>query len=53
MPYSKIQDIVISQGILGRIVSVGTVTAYSGYDESKLEISNVSNPKLVEETIFF
>ena len=52
MPYSKIQDVIISQGVLGRIASVGTVTVYSGYDESKLELNNVSKPKFVEETIF-
>ena len=52
MPYAKVQDVVVSQGILGKIVSVGTVTAYSGYDGSKLELNNISNPKKVEEIIF-
>ena len=52
MPYSKIQDIVVSQGIFGRIVSVGTVTAYSAYDGSKLELENINDPKHVESVIF-
>lgn len=52
MPYAKVQDVVVSQGIIGKIVSVGTVTAYSGYDESKLELGNISNPNNVEEIIF-
>jgi len=52
MPYAKVQDVVISQGILGKIASVGTVTAYSGYDNSKLELTNISNPNKVEEIIF-
>ena len=52
MPYTTIQDINTSQGILGRMVNVGSVSLYSAYDNNQMELKNVSNPSEVEEIIF-
>lgn len=52
MHYSKIQDVIVSQGLLGRLISVGTITIYSGYDGSNLELENINRPNNVEEIIF-
>ncbi|MDL2271096.1 PH domain-containing protein [Methanobrevibacter sp. OttesenSCG-928-I08] len=52
LPYSKIQDLSSSQSILGRILSVGSISIYSAYDNNQVIIKNVSNPNHIEEIIF-
>ncbi|GAA5817970.1 MAG: PH domain-containing protein [Methanobrevibacter sp. CfCl-M3] len=50
--YNHIQDIRLSQGILGRIFSVGNIDIYSGYSKESLKFLNVSTPKKVQKIIF-
>ncbi len=52
IPYSTIQDIDTSQGILARMFNVGTVTTFSAYDNNQMKLENISNPTKVEEIIF-
>ena len=52
MPYATIQDVNTSQSILDRIINVGTISLYSAYDNSQLELANVSNPSEIENIIF-
>ena len=52
MPYSTIQDIDTSQSIFARLFNVGTVSAFSAYDNNQIKLENVSNPSEVEEIIF-
>ncbi len=52
MPYSTIQDINTSQGILSRLFNVGSVSVYSAYDNNQMALENISDPSKVEEIIF-
>ena len=52
MPYSTIQDIDSSQGILARMFNVGTISVFSAYDNNQMKLENISNPSKVEEIIF-
>ncbi|WP_409200897.1 PH domain-containing protein [Methanobrevibacter sp. DSM 116169] len=52
MPYSSIQDVSSSQSILGRLFSVGSVFAYSAYDNNQIILNNISKPSNVEDIIF-
>ena len=52
MPYSTIQDINTSQSIFARMFNVGTVSAFSAYDNNQIKLENISNPSEVEEIIF-
>lgn len=52
MPYRTIQDINTSQSILARLFNVGTVSAFSAYDNNQIKLENISNPTKVEEIIF-
>ena len=52
MPYSTIQDVNTSQSILARLFNVGTVSAFSAYDNNQIKLENISNPSKVEEIIF-
>ncbi|WP_409197732.1 PH domain-containing protein [Methanobrevibacter acididurans] len=52
MPYNTIQDVVISQGIVGRMIGIGSVLLYSAYDGKDLQLTQISNPHEVEEIIF-
>lgn len=52
MPYATIQDINTSQSIFAKLLNVGTVSAFSAYDNNQLELKNISNPSEVEEIIF-
>ena len=52
MPYTAIQDINTSQGILARLFDVGTVSVFSAYDNNLMRIENISNPSKVEDIIF-
>src|SRR5574344_624741 len=52
MPYNTIQDVVINQGILGRIIGIGSVLLYSAYDGTDLELKQIMDPHNVEEIIF-
>ena len=51
MPYNTIQDINVSQNIIGRIISVGTLTLYSAYDGKDVELKDISSPNNVESMI--
>ena len=51
MPYSKVQDIDISQSFIGRIVGVGDIVIYGGHDNSETILDAVPNPSKVEEII--
>ncbi|MDR1819514.1 MAG: PH domain-containing protein [Methanobrevibacter sp.] len=50
--YNHIQDIRLSQGIFGRIFSVGNIDIYSGYSKESLKFLNMSTPKKVQKIIF-
>ena len=52
MPFNTIQDISVSKGILGRLISVGTLTLYSAYDGKNVELKNIYSPSKVEDIIF-
>ncbi|WP_298523630.1 PH domain-containing protein [uncultured Methanobrevibacter sp.] len=52
MPYSTIQDINTSQSIFARMFNVGTLSAFSAYDNNQIKLENISNPSEVEEIIF-
>ena len=52
MPYSSIQDVSSSQSIFGRIFSVGSISAYSAYDNNNILLKNISNPDNIEKVIF-
>jgi membrane protein YdbS with pleckstrin-like domain len=50
--YTHIQDVRFSQGILGKIFSVGTIDIYSGYSKESLKFKNMNTPKKVQKIIF-
>lgn len=52
MPYRSIQDIDLSQNIIEKILNIGTITAYSAYDNNSMVIANISNPGEVEDILF-
>lgn len=52
MPYRTIQDVNTSQSIFARLFNVGTVSAFSAYDNNQIKLENVSDPTKVEEIIF-
>lgn len=52
MPYRTIQDIDTSQSVLARLFNVGTVSAYSAYDNNQIKLENISDPSKVEDIIF-
>lgn len=52
MPFRSIQDIDVSQSIIKKIANVGTVTAYSAYDNNSVVLANIRNPGEVEEILF-
>lgn len=52
MPYRSIQDIDLSQNIFEKILNIGTITAFSAYDNNSMVIANISNPGEVEEILF-
>ena len=52
LPYSKIQDVNLSQSILGRIFNIGSISAYSAYDNNNILIENIGNPSELEDIIF-
>ena len=52
MPYRSIQDIDLSQNILEKILNIGTIRAYSAYDNNSMVLSNISNPGEVEDILF-
>lgn len=52
MPYNTIQDINSSQSIIGRIISVGSISVFSAYDSNQINLKNISNYSKVEEIIF-
>ncbi|MDR2623835.1 MAG: PH domain-containing protein [Methanobrevibacter sp.] len=50
--YNHIQDLRFSQGIIGKIFSVGTIEIYSGYSKESLKFKNMNTPKKVQRIIF-
>ena len=52
MPYASIQDVNTSQSFIAKIFNVGSVSAFSAYDNNQLELKDISNPSEVEEIIF-
>lgn len=52
MPYTTIQDINTSQSIFARLFNVGTVSAFSAYDNNQIKLENISDPSQVEDIIF-
>lgn len=52
MPYTTIQDINTSQSIFAKLFDVGTVSAYSAYDNNQIVLENISDPSKVEDIIF-
>ena len=52
MPYRTIQDVNTTQSIFARMFNVGTVSAFSAYDNNQIKLENISDPSEVEEIIF-
>ena len=52
MPYTNIQDLNTSQSIFARLLNVGSIYVFSAYDNSNIELKNISNPSEVEDIIF-
>ncbi|MCQ2737852.1 MAG: PH domain-containing protein [archaeon] len=52
MPFNTIQDVNLSQNILGKLISVGTLSLYSAYDGKNVELKNIFSPSKVEDIIF-
>ena len=51
MPFGRIQDILVSQGIIHRIFSVGDVIIVSAYDSTEIKFNNIHNPYEFQEMI--
>ena len=52
MPYATIQDINTSQSIIARMFGVGSVSAFSAYDNNRVELANIHDSSKVEDIIF-
>ena len=52
MPYATIQDINTSQNIFARMFGVGSISAFSAYDNNKMEFSNIHDTSKAEDIIF-
>ena len=52
IPYTNIQDLNTSQSIFARLLNVGSIYVFSAYDNSNIELKNISNPSEVEDIIF-
>jgi uncharacterized membrane protein YdbT with pleckstrin-like domain len=50
--YNHIQDIRLSQKLIERIFSAGTINIFSGYGGESLEFKYVNSPKKVQKIIF-
>jgi membrane protein YdbS with pleckstrin-like domain len=50
--YNHIQDVRLSQGIFGKIFSVGTIEIYTGYNKESLKFTNMNTPKKAQKIIF-
>ena len=51
MPYTKVQDIDVSQSVLERLLGAGDIIIYGGHDNSETILDEVPNPREVEEII--
>lgn len=49
--YNKIQDIIVSQGIMERLVSSGDIKIFGGHENTQLILGDVPNPVEVENMI--
>lgn len=52
MPFSQIQDINTSSGIIARILGAETIELYSAYDKSKMVLKSVSKRKGILDIIY-
>ncbi len=51
MPYSKVEDIDVSQSIFERVLGAGDIVIYGGHDNAETILDEVPNPRDVEEII--
>ncbi|MGV8144330.1 MAG: PH domain-containing protein [Methanothermobacter sp.] len=51
MPYDKIQDIDVSQGLLERLFKAGDIEIYGGHEHTQVIMEDVPNPYQVDNTI--
>ncbi len=51
MPYSMIQDIDVSQGLLERLFRAGDIEIYGGHEHTQVVLEDVPNPYQVDNTI--
>jgi uncharacterized membrane protein YdbT with pleckstrin-like domain len=51
MHYNKMQDMVVSQGLIQRISSAGDIEIFGGRDRTNLILENIPNPDKVENLI--
>ena len=51
MHYNKIQDIIISRGLLQRLSSSGNIEIFGGRDRTSLIMENIPKPEEVEDMI--
>jgi uncharacterized membrane protein YdbT with pleckstrin-like domain len=51
MHYNKIQDIIISRGLLQRLSSSGNIEIFGGRDRTSLIMENIPKPEEVEDRI--
>lgn len=52
MPYTTIQDINTSQSIIAKLFNIGTVSAFSAYDNNQIKLEYIPNPSEAEDIIF-
>jgi len=51
MHYNKIQDIIVSQGVVQRVSNSGDIQIYGGHDRTTLLLENTPKPKEIENMI--
>ena len=51
MHYNKMQDIIVSQGLLQRLSSSGDIEIFGGRDRTSLIMNNIPKPEEVEDMI--
>jgi len=52
MPFNRIQDITVEQGVIRRLISIGHVIVVNAYDLTNIDFVNVHDPENIQETIF-
>lgn len=51
MAYNMIQDIDVSQGIIGRLFRAGDIEIFGGHEQTQLILEDIPNPSQVDNTI--